>query len=197
MKKLFCLFATLLITSSSYGNIVHDEDIDGDLSGDNLAPANLVFAPGDNEIHGSTTFDPLDRDFITISVNTGFELTEIILQLYNSDPGQQSFFAVEAGSQVTSTTNPANLLGSALIGFDPGSQQGDNVLDDLGNAGLGGAGFSGSLGPGTYTFWYQETGSDTSYEFNYIIQAIPEPGSTLLVACFGTGMVFRRQRQTK
>jgi hypothetical protein len=194
--KTFCfwLLATLMLATPGFADIVHDEAVDGDLSNNNLAPQVLAFNNGSNEIHGSSTFDPLDRDFWTITIDPGFQLTSIELQLYDSIQ-DQSWMAVELGSQITSLTDPANLLGSALIGFDPGAQQGDNVLDDLGNAVFGGAGFTGALGPGTYTFWFQETGADINYEFNFVISAaVPEPSSLPLMMALACGAFVRSRR---
>ena len=183
--------------SSVLGDIVHDESVNGDLSGDNLAPTILNADFVNNEIFGSTTFDPLDRDFFTITVDPGFQLSQIVLQLYDTIE-DQSFMAVEAGNVVSSTVNTANLLGSALIGASAGAQQGDNILDDLGNAGLGGAGFVGPLGAGTYSFWYQETGADTNYQFNFVIEAVnvPEPSTCTLLLGGVCGMALRRRRNS-
>lgn len=194
MKTFIIFAATLLAATHCFGDIVHDEDIDGDLSNDNLSPTVLVLGAGSNEILASSTFDPLDRDFWTVTIDPGFELSAIILQLYDTIE-LQSFFAVEAGSQVTSLNDPSSLLGNAVIGFNVGAQQGDDVLDDLGNAVFGGTGFTGPLGPGTYTFWYQENNNDTNYEFDFIVSAqVPEPSSIAVCAILALGPGIRRRR---
>jgi len=186
--------ALVLLCSVTFGDVIHDESTDGDLSSDNLSPTSLLFSPGENEIIGTSTFDPLDRDFWTFTIQPGTQLSQVILQDYNSTAAQQSWLAVETGGQVSSVTDASNLLGSALIGFANGASQGDDVLDDVGDALLGGTGFNGPLGAGTYTFWYQETGADTNYSLNFVVQAIPEPGTCWLLLVLSSTVSLRRRR---
>ena len=194
MRIVLFALATLLACSTSSADIIWDENVNGDLSSDNLNPTVVATPFTNNQVIASTTFNPLDRDFLTITVDPGFEMTQIVLEAYQS-ANFQSFYAVEIGGQITSVNSPASLLGTALIGGAAGTQVGDNVLDDLGMANLGGSGFTGSLGAGTYTFWFQETGADVDYQLNYVIQAVvPEPGS-MAVAIGAIGcLVLRRRR---
>lgn len=185
--------AGLSVQGAALADVIHDESIDGDLSSDNLNPTFLNAAFENNEVIGSTIPTPIDRDFFTITVDPGFELTAILFQLYDTTE-DQSFFAVQEGSQVSDLNDPSMLLGTALIGGNPGNQQGDDVLDDLGNAFLGGTGFTGPLGEGTYTFWFQETAANVNYEFNFVVNQIPEPGSLALLGAGAVGLVLRRRR---
>ncbi|MCR9106219.1 MAG: PEP-CTERM sorting domain-containing protein [Gammaproteobacteria bacterium] len=152
---LMLLTATLAGTANA--GIIHDEGASGDLSDNNLAPTALAIAPGSNIVTGSTTASPLDRDIFSITIAAGQELVAILLDTYNASD-DQSFFAVAAGNTVSSLVSLPALLGNALIGATAGAMEGDDVLDDLGALTFAGStGFSGALGPGTYTFWLQET----------------------------------------
>ena len=71
MKTLAWFCVSFLLAMNCFGDVVHDEAVDGDLSDDNLAPTPVAFALGSNEIYGSTTFAPLDRDFWTVVIARG------------------------------------------------------------------------------------------------------------------------------
>ena len=191
-KKLILSASVVSILPTS-AVILHTESTDGDLSGDFQNPTALSFATGSNQIVGSITAgnpDP-DRDFITFTIQSGFQLSEILLTSYNSfdDVGTaESFVAITSGS-FTSITDASGFLGTALI-----SSVGEDFLDDLGNAGPGGAGFTGPLEAGTYSFWHQETVNGNDYAFDFIVEAIPEPSSTLLLGLGGVVGLLRRRR---
>ena len=101
-------------------------------------------------------------------------------------------------------------LNPTLLSFTPGSNlvfgdtspnpnldpdyftmQGDELLDNLQNPDIFG-GFSGNLGEGTYTFWYQETANATDYGFNFVLTPIPAPASATLM--LGGLLLARRRR---
>ena len=84
------------------------------------------------------------------------------------------------------------LLGNALIGTAPGQGEGDNVLDDLGNAIFGGTGFAGPLGPGTYTFWFQETTAGVDYALS--LQVVPLPPAIWLLGSALLGLYGASRR---
>ena len=170
----FCLLLTAACSSPALAAIVYDESVDGELSGVLASATPIATSVGSNHVSGvvgGATFNsPVGRDIFTLEVQSGQQLAAVILQTYDSAE-DQSFFAVEAGTALTSVTSAASLLGSALIGDETGAEQGDDVLDDLGNAFFGGAGFSSSLGPGSYTFWFQDTSlPDVNYTFDFQIE---------------------------
>ncbi len=190
------LLMGFLIASTVSADVIHDESSDGDLSDNNLDPTALLFDVGSNQIIGSTTFDPLDRDFWTFEIGANQQLDSILLQTYDTTE-DQSFFAVGLGPQIASTSDASGLLGSSLIGSATGRQLGDDVLDDLGDATLGGSGFTGPLGPGQYTFWFQETAADTNYAFEFnISSAVPEPTSVVFLGWGGALLLLRRRRNS-
>ena len=163
MCKHFSVWSLLFVSAicsftpiAAFGQVVvHDESTDGDLSSGQLAPTQLVLSPGSNIIRGMTTSDPLDRDFWTFSLPAGQWLTAVILDAHDTVE-DLSFFAVQEGSEISDITSSSGLLAATLVGGSTGAFVGDDVLDNLGDAGLGGMGFTPPLTAGTYTFWYQE-----------------------------------------
>ena len=105
---------------------------------------------------------------------------------------------MESGTQISSTTSTATFLGATLFGAAPGAQVGDNILDELGAASLGGSGFSGALGAGTYTFWLQETSANID-AYSLDIRVVPIPSAFLLMIS-GLGLLgvkFKKTSQTR
>lgn len=187
-------FAAALVcaAASALADVRWDEDIDGDLSSDHLNPTALSFSAGSNQVFGDTSPLPdLDPDFFSFTIPAGLELSSLIFAEFGSAGGEQSFLAVEVGSQITATDDPSALLSAVLVGIDPGTMQGDELLDDLQNPNVFG-GFSGNLGPGTYTFWFQETTSATQYGFDFMLTPIPAPASMGVLA---GGMLLARRRR--
>lgn len=170
---------SLLVGPIGHAAVVYDESVAGDLSSDGLNPTVISLDNGSNQLIGSVIAAPGDRDFFTITIGTNQTLEAIILENFDSTENQ-SFFAVQAGPQVTSITDASVLLGNSLIGAAAGRQQGDDVLDDLDAAPFGGTGFTGPLGAGTYTFWFQETAAAVDYAFD--LQVVPIPAAVWLFA---------------
>lgn len=211
MKSLLLgLGAILVFAPNAYAvNLIFDETVNGDLSNDSLNPTVLNLSVDSNRINGITTGNPnLDRDFFTFNIPGGRQLSQIILANYvgqDNVGANQGFFAVQAGSSIETTTvsnNTPPLLGAALIGTAPGTQVGENVLDDLGAAasiqGNSFVGFPrGNLGPGTYTFWIQETvGGIQNYSLDFVVTSVPEP-STILGSgvIIGLGALIKRKKR--
>ncbi|MCP9473531.1 MAG: hypothetical protein NNA30_12445 [Nitrospira sp.] len=161
--------------------IVHNEAVHGDLSDDHASPTTISLAIGDNLILGSTTHLPvLDRDFFTITIPDGHSLDAIVLANYtNTDANgfAQSFFSWTKGSHFRGM-GFTDVSGWILIGAQPGLSAGDDLLVFL---------TGGPLGPGTYSFWHQETEGDTTYTFNYRVSAVPLPDTLALLL---SGLTF-------
>ncbi len=195
-------------TSTALANVNYDESTQQDLSGDFANPTLLgVLGVGSNLVSGTSNagdvvevppavpaphFPNLDADVWTVEVAPNTQMDQVVLThfeftptgLLGEDNGNGAWFAVEASGQISDPTLPNALLGGGLVGMIPGQQQGDNVLEDLGAATMGGAGFSGPLAAGTYTFWYQEGPTNTTYTFDFQVSEIPEPSTLVL---FGLG----------
>ena len=184
---------SLMTLAASTWAANHDESTDGDLSGDQFMPTDLAIDAGDNVITASTTAQPTDRDFVTLQVPEGLEISAIVLSQYRlvdqpSDGG--SLVALEAGEQITDLDSSDALRGFAIAGVNPGTEPGDDLLDDLGGA---------PLGSGAWTLWIQNTGSVTEYQLTVQANAAPvvpppvtpTPGPTVPIPTLGPlGLLF-------
>ncbi|MBE9008170.1 PEP-CTERM sorting domain-containing protein [Fortiea sp. LEGE XX443] len=213
MKSLLVGLLTLSIFAPhAYAqNIIYNEELNGDLSNNSLNPTPLSLSLGSNQIIGSTTGNPnLDRDFFSFTILPGRELSQITLIEYiglDNVVSNQGFFAVQAGSQIEAGTVSANtppLLGAALIGANPGTQVGENILDNLGVAtpiqGSTFVGFpSGKLSQGTYTFWVQETVVGIErYNLDFVVTTVPEPSTILGIgAAMSLSTFIKRKKRLR
>jgi hypothetical protein len=136
-----------------------------------------MVSAGSNIILGSTgdSGAGVDRDYFSITVPTGMELTSILLLSNTSVSGSVSFIGIQAGPQVTVSPTGAgaeNLIGLGHYGND---QVGTDLLPAIALS------FTGSLHSGTYSFWVQETGGPAAYGFDAAITPVPLPGAAALL----------------
>lgn len=189
------LAATLFVGSVAHAGVLWNETVQGDLSSDWLAPTvgTLVRSEdGENILSGICGDDGtgIDRDYITVTIPDGAQLTSIILQDYFSTDFNM-FMGVVAGTTVVNPDDATDqsVLGYALFGpFDIGN----DLMDDLAVAHYPGGGFVAPVGPGTYTFWIQQTGEPTVYQMNFVV--VPGPGAIALGAMSWLLAVRRRRR---
>jgi len=174
--------ALILSLATGVGATTYDESVDGDLSGAEGAPTAIAFGVGTHSVIGSTVSTPdLDRDFFTFTIAAGETLTSIELAGYTSN-AEPSFFGLDDQVGFTDLTNPTEYVGFLLINFD---DIGTNILPEV-------SGSAAPLGPGDYTVWYQETGGETTYQWDFTV--VPEPGSAALLLV-GATCLLRRRRQ--
>ncbi len=195
------LVAGLPFTSGAV--TVYNEGTSGDLSNSGLSPTFVTVASGSNQIFGATGRDAsgLDRDYLTISIPTGLQLTGITVLPGTTSGGAVSFIGLQAGSQVTLPTSATDAMG--LLGwwhYGP-SDINTNILPEIGVASNGSSGFTGPLGAGNYSFWIQDfnTGS-FNYGFDLTLAAAPAPEpATYGLAMIGAGIaalsIFRRRHR--
>ncbi len=151
-------------------------------------------------------FPEQDVDVWTITIAPNMQLDKIVLAAFSFTPtgllgpadGDGSWLAVQTGTEITDPNSPAALKGGTLLGMLAGALQGDDILDDLGlftvaGVPIGPPGFSGPLAAGTYTFWYQEGPTDTTYSLDFQVSTVPEPSTALLFG-FGLGLVGALRR---
>jgi hypothetical protein len=177
---------------TAFGNaqVIWDESVNGDLSGDRLNPTNLTLGFGSNRIIG--TMQAGDREYVHFTIPSHLDLGRIVVVAYDSqDP--VSFIGVQEGSVFTEphdTANPANLLGWTLWGTD---HIGTDILPAIGT-GPGSPGFVPPLTGDHYTFWIQQTGDLTAYTLDF--QAVPEP-TTLAALGLGAAALLRKRRRSR
>lgn len=172
------------------GDIFHNEAIQGDLSGNPAAPTAYTLPLGVNTLIATSVRN--DLEYVALTIPAGRTLSSLMLASYTSvDP--IAFIAVQSGAVFTEPptgTNVANLLGWAHFGPAFG-QVGTDILDDIG-AGGGAIGFTPPLPAGTYTFWIQQTGTNsTDYQLDFVV--VPAPG-VLGVSAAGFALAMRRRR---
>src|SRR5258706_15086588 len=157
---------TLVLTmfSNAHALPVYSESVTGDLSNSGLTPTVITLALGSNEIVGTTgqpTTGVFDRDYFTITVPSNLKLAFVIEEA-GTEAGQSGAFArgflgIQSGPQVTLATNTATATG--LLGWThyvPTATDID-IFPAMGIAANGSTGFVPPLGPGTYSFWLQDT----------------------------------------
>lgn len=189
----------LAVAGPASAGVIYREAVDGDLSGNRLAPSQLTLASGSNLISGTfgattPTSDTLDLDYITVSVPAGLEFHRLVVTDANVG-GAVAFLGMEAGSQISvphTTASAATLLGWAHYGTSSISA---DLFPEMSVA-SGAQGFTAPLGAGQYTLWIMELNtSDTfSYGFDLQLRPVPEPGvlPALLVPAAALVRVRRR-----
>lgn len=186
---LLVLGITAAAASSAHASIVHDENVNGDLSNDRFAPSPFVLAQGTNSLLATSVQG--DREFVALTVPAGQQLSSIIQVSYVGDDGV-AFCGVQAGPQLTvdpDSFDPTGLLGWTHFGpfiFVDGS----DILPSMGN-GFGADGFTPPLPAGTYTFWLQQAGQDpATYQLDFMVTPTPSAA-----AIFGIGAIIAVRRR--
>ena len=195
------LTALLAVVCQAKAAVLWDESVSGDLTNNQAAPNAFTLSTGTNAVIGSlrTSASTDNQDWIALTVPAGLQLSALVLKAYTSTDAQ-GFTGVQSGTNfVGSVNSPASYLGYAHFGT--GAQNGSlpatnlvgvDILPIMGDTNLaaGSQGFVPPLLNGTYTFLIQQTGpSQTAYEFDYVVTAVPEP-SALLLAGLGVIVVF-------
>ncbi|MBC03597.1 MAG: hypothetical protein CMJ34_09900 [Phycisphaerae bacterium] len=152
-------FAFSISLSGATADVVFDEAVDGELSANPNAPTMVDVVAGSNTVNFTTDQQGDDRDIFTFNVAEGFELTGVILELFDTnskDPNNLAFIGFSAGDVLGTdplAPNPTPLLGYALVAE---ADSGTDIFSIMGQGG-GSQGYDGPLGAGDYTFWAQET----------------------------------------
>jgi subtilisin-like proprotein convertase family protein len=152
--------------SPGYAAVVYDESASGDLSNSGLNPTPVVLAPGSNHVLGTTGGD---RDYFTVTVPAGAQLT-FLTPLPGTQVGDQlSFIGIQEGNQVTVSPNTITAAGLLGWGLYSPAEIGKNLLQGLGVPSNGSKGFTPPLGPGTYSFWIQEV-TEGAFPYGFDLQ---------------------------
>ena len=200
IKKTVLCFAFLLILSPAlYGQVAFNEAVSGDLSDIPGAPTSVNFNVGVNSVWGTLRADATSsdvRDYFTFTIAAGQQLTALLQQDYSDiatgNGANRGFHAISAGatSAIPGSTTITGFLGADH--FDPVTA-GTDLLPGLGTSTFGEIGFTGPLGPGTYTYVVQNTSDNPSrYELDFLV--VPEPSSAAILGLFSM-LAFRRVRR--
>jgi hypothetical protein len=190
MKLLNIAVACLLslsFTASAMSQIVHDESVDGDLSGVFSAPQSVIFNLGANTVVGQIgnngftgATNGQDADYFSFSLGPGQQLQSVTIDSFTSPGFPGSSFMGFVGGTSFAGQGAGDLDGNTL--FNAGS---GDVLPALAG---------GPLPSGDYSIWLQETSDnvvDYSVTFNV---AVPEPSSAVFVGTFAALGLIRRRR---
>ena len=203
VRVLLCLGIFAFASVPAYAQVNHDETVDGELSGDNLAPFDLgVFGVGLNNVAG-TIVDARGAnpnvDVFTFDIAAGTQLDGIFLNQFDSTDNV-AFLGIDDSNtfpfntaELDNSPDQSQFIGGLLFG---GSSSADNIIDPIGSG--FGAGFSGPLGAGEYTVYLQQLGGATvDYSLGFsVVSTVPEPATGLLLApLFGMAAMRRRRSQ--
>lgn len=188
-----------LLAATAHAGVIWDESVNGDLSGDRLAPSVVTLSVGSNDLLATSSQG--DREYLTFAVPAGHLLSSVILDAYAGNDGT-AFFGLQSGTTFTepaSGTNPGNLLGWAHFGFDFGRVGVGQDLLPVAGAQFGVIGFTPPLPAGNYAVWLQQTSTTdlTSYTLDFVVTPVPEPAAAPLAAgalLLGTLAVRRLRR---
>src|SRR5215471_10370883 len=164
-KILLITALVLAMFSIGYADTIYSESVNGELSNDGLNPTPIPVGAGFNIISGSTggSTAPNTRDYFTISIPSTLRFVSLI-ELAGTQAGNVGFLGLQSGPQVTLPTNTTTAAG--LLGWDhyaPTSSDID-ILPVMAIPANGSSGFALPLGPGTYSFWLQDSSPG---EFQY------------------------------
>jgi hypothetical protein len=147
------LLAALAVPASAA--VIWNEGSNGDLSSNEAAPTPISFGVGSNQIIGSVSGSPLDRDYITFTIGAGQTLAHVNLIAFS--PDNIAFTAFNSGSTSfipSGATNSLFLSGIHITAADVGFDL--MTFFDTRNVTTNSLP-SPSLGPGTYCWMIQQT----------------------------------------
>jgi len=155
--------------TTAHAAVLHDESVQGDLSGDRLVPTQHTLAFGTNSVLAAT--GPSDLDYLTLTVPNGLSLSQVVLSDFTGD-SFVSFIGVQRGAIMSVT--PAATTAAGLLGWAHMSVVGSDLLGIMGASGFGAEGFVPPLPAGTYAFWIQELDAPVQYRLDFNVSAVPE-----------------------
>jgi hypothetical protein len=194
------------LAASTQASILWDQSTDGSLSTNQSAPTPLTAVPGINSvigIVGTTNGVGNKENWLALTIPTGYQLSSDVLESYVSTD-MQGFTGFQDGSSFVG--NPETTPG-AYVGythFGTGATNGSlpatnlvgvDLLPLMANPAIaaGAQGFTPPLPAGTYTFFIQQLGATTNYQFDYGVTAVPEPASLSVMGIGGIALLGRRR----
>ena len=202
------IIGSLIVLPSAYAAVVYDESSLGDLSNDRAHPTLVVLGTGSNVVTGTVGIidGTKDLDYFVVTLSKGKSLNALTVVQGTASSGSVSFIGVQSGATMTLDPDAKPFPDpKILLGWKHYSKHdvGQDILPKMGDAvATGSQGFSAPLGPGSYTFWVQETSTGpVDYRFDFIttaVTAVPETASSalFLTGLCAIGLHLRRRRDT-
>ncbi|MFK7758946.1 MAG: hypothetical protein AB8C13_03245 [Phycisphaerales bacterium] len=177
--------------SSAALAVDYDEAVSGDLSNDRFAPTFIGFDEGLNTV----TMDIIDSnastgdlDYFTFDIGAGQFIDSIsIIDASNPLGGQDSVAFVGLAFDSIFDFDSIDFSGDGLEGFVLTSPDlfGVNSLGELSGTN------ASTLGPGSYSFWVQQTNTDLT-RVTLGVNVVPAPGSLAILGVAAAGLRRRR-----
>ena len=202
------IIGSMIVLPSAYAAVVYDESSLGDLSNDRAHPTLVVLGAGSNVVTGTVGIidGTKDLDYFVVTLSKGQSLNALTVLQGTASSGSVSFIGVQSGATMTLDPDAKPFPDpKILLGWKHYSKHdvGQDILPKMGDAvATGSQGFSAPLGPGSYTFWVQETSTGpVDYRFDFIttaVTAVPETASSalFLTGLCAIGLHLRRRRDT-
>lgn len=182
-----CLGSGILASTAANAAVIWDESVNGDLSGNRLAPNAFVLSAGTSSIRATSVAG--DLEYVTFKLPAGHSITAVNHTSWVSNDNI-GFIAVQAGTTFTQPatgTNVGQLLGWRHFGS---ASLGTDILPGIGT-GSGAIGFAPPLTLTDYTFWIQQTGGTATYQLDFVV--VPAPSSAGALGLL-TVLALRRRR---
>lgn len=183
MRTILVILAAIALTAPARADVFWNEPSQGDLSNDRFNPTPFTLHAGSNQLIGFLAGDDgtgtgtFDRDYYSITIPAGLQLSEINCQAYFSIDNF-AFIAIQPGPTFPNdptTTNPGDLFGWHHLNIS------DVGLDILPIIGSNGQGFIPPLPAGTYSFWSQQMDDPTDYLLEFVVTPTPAPAAAPLL----------------
>jgi len=197
-----------LVTADSLGRYIFEGQVAGSFTGQNTSTQCLTAT----NVPSPTV--PNCADYIKINIPSGFTISRINLDYYNS-ADDRAFIGFQSGAQFNTDTG---FVGSGMVAYNhfgwrglcatsygqnPATASANyNCFNGLANTQVTSltatdlftnvytanppSPIPGNLGSGDYTFWIQQVSGDSSYQFT--VQSAPAPGPLPVIgaaAAFG------------
>lgn len=185
----------IFMASAAMSDVIWDEDIDGSLSTDRLNTTDFgTLSVGSNNMIVDTQSGI--SKFFTFTIAEGNTLGAAILDNWISED-DLGFLGIVEGDFFN--VDPANPDVTQLLGYVHHGETfvGEDILPPMGQ-GPGSQGFTGPLGPGTYSFWIRQGGAQlTTQDINWVVEGSTPvvPGVGGLAGLLGVAGVARRRRR--
>ena len=189
------LVVPIVAATPAMAGVVWDEAIDGSLSTDrfNTTDFGTLDAGSNNMI--CDTQSGISK-FFTFTIAEGNTLSAMILDDWISED-DLGFLGILEGDYFS--VDPSNPDVTQLLGYVHHGETsvGQDILPAMGQ-GPGSQGFTGPLGPGTYSFWIRQGGAFlTTQDINFVVEGSTPvvPGVGAIAGLFGVAGISRRRRR--